>query len=294
MQTVGTGFVTPDPSYLLNNINSLGNNAEYMMVTSAQSSKPYYFGTSKSPYGMIIDAVEQAPSISLSPTYGQGGSTVTLSGNGFAASSKITVTFNGVSLLTTLSTVTTTASGSIPSGATFSVPTIADGTYTVTATDAHTPAANTASSTFIVDTVAPSVSITAPTSSQYFKISSVGASGTASDAGSGIVSVQVKVDSGSYVAATGTTSWSYSSFTGISDGSHTITALATDNAGNTKTATVTFTVDTVAPTSSVNTLGTYQTSASFAVSYSSNDAASGVANVHISGLKPQERAHTKT
>ena len=121
------------------------------------------------------------PSISLSPTSGHSTSTVTVSGSGFAASSTITIKFNFNPQTT--SPVTTSTSGTF-SGVTFSVPTSTpDGSYPVSATDASS---NTASSTFIVDTVAPTLSIAAPTSSQYFKTGTVGVSGTASDAGSGL------------------------------------------------------------------------------------------------------------
>ena len=145
-----------------------------------------------------------------------------------------------------------------------------------------------------MDTVAPSVVISSP-SAGYVIVAAVTVSGTASDSSSGVTSVQWQVDSttGTWnTGPAGTTSWSFTTGT-LSQGSHTIYLRATDNAGNilATPSSVAVTVDTVAPTSSVDVLGIYQTSASFAVSYSSNDATSGVSNVHLWVERP-DSAHT--
>ncbi len=86
------------------------------------------------------------PSISLSPTSGNFGSMVTVSGSGFAASSAITATFGG-SPLTLSGPATTDESGNIPSGVTFTVPDSAAGGQLVTVTDASS---NSGSATFTV------------------------------------------------------------------------------------------------------------------------------------------------
>src|SRR5205807_2163730 len=99
------------------------------------------------------------PSIGLSPSSGNVGASVTLSGSNFPASSSITATHDSGGL-TLCRTTTTTASGAIPSGATFNsssvtlggttttdsngsfsaatytVPGLAAGSYTVAVTDA--------------------------------------------------------------------------------------------------------------------------------------------------------------
>ena len=87
------------------------------------------------------------PAITLSPTSGGVYSTVTVSGSGFAASSTITIKFAGTAQTTSPSTVTTSSSGSIPSGVTFTVPSVALGAQTVTATDTYS---NSATATFTV------------------------------------------------------------------------------------------------------------------------------------------------
>ena len=83
------------------------------------------------------------------------------------------------------------------------------------------------------DTTPPSVSIGSPAAS-----STVGGlvtvSGTASD-NVGLAAVAVSIDSGSYVGASGTTTWSIPvDTTAYANGAHTISARATDKAGNTK------------------------------------------------------------
>src|SRR6185437_3257605 len=79
-------------------------------------------------------------------------------------------------------------------------------------------------------------------------------SGTVADASpsSGIASVLLTIDGNAPVAATvNAGAWTYNA-SGLSDGSHTITVVAKDNAGN-SSATTSFTlkVDTVAPTLTV-------------------------------------------
>ena len=76
---------------------------------------------------------QSAASISLSPTDGNFGSTVTVSGSDFAFSSSITATF-GDSTVQLSGTTTTDGSGAF-SAATFTVPACADGSQTVVITD---------------------------------------------------------------------------------------------------------------------------------------------------------------
>ncbi len=97
-----------------------------------------------------MQAKAQTASISLSPNSGNFGSTVTVSGNGFAASSPITATFDG-SPVTLSGPTTTDGSGNIQSDVTFTVPASTDGSQTVVVTDGSS---NSGSATF---TVTPSV-----------------------------------------------------------------------------------------------------------------------------------------
>lgn len=72
------------------------------------------------------------PAITLNPSSGPSGTVVTVSGSGFGASQPAIIYFNGVQVGTT----TTTASGTLPAGTTFTVPSIANGSYTVTVSTA--------------------------------------------------------------------------------------------------------------------------------------------------------------
>ena len=130
-----------------------------------------------------------------------------------------------------------------------------------------------------VDLTDPVVAITSPADGAYLDTGAFTVLGTASD--TNLDKVQVKVNSGAYADATGTASWTYD-ISGLADGVYTITAKAIDLAGNFKETSVTLTVDTVKPTSSVTAFGSSYTNAgSIAVSYSASDDSSGVANVHL-------------
>ena len=76
----------------------------------------------------------------------------------------------------------------------------------------------------------PTVVISSPANNASLTSSTVAVSGTAADPGvgaSGVKEVWVKLDSGTAVKATGTTSWSVS-LSGLSDGAHTITAYSVE------------------------------------------------------------------
>jgi hypothetical protein len=98
------------------------------------------------------------------------------------------------------------------------------------------------------DTTAPTVSVTSPTAGTTVSGSSVALSANATD-NVGVVGVQFKVD-GTNVGAEDTTS-PYSvtwNSTSVSDGNHTVTAVARDAAGNTTTSSsVSVTVNNASP-----------------------------------------------
>jgi hypothetical protein len=87
----------------------------------------------------------------------------------------------------------------------------------------------------------PSISITTPANGATVA-GIVSAGGTASD-DAGVAKVEVRVDAGSFVLASGTSSWSYSWNTaGIANGTHTLTARVTDSGGLTSSASITVNV----------------------------------------------------
>lgn len=97
------------------------------------------------------------------------------------------------------------------------------------------------------DTAAPSVAVTSPASGSTIA-SSATVTGTAAD-NSAVASVALQVDGGTWRTASGTSSWT-ASLTGLSAGDHTLTARATDAAGNSGTSSITVTVATSGGTTS--------------------------------------------
>ena len=90
------------------------------------------------------------PNISLTPVKGQAGSSVSVSGNGFAASSAVSLTFGSTGQMTTA-----TSDGFGDFAASFSVPSVIAGSNTVTATDASS---NSATASFNV--LSPKITLT--------------------------------------------------------------------------------------------------------------------------------------
>ncbi len=108
-------------------------------------------------------------------------------------------------------------------------------------------AGNNATPTYVVikiDKTPPSLVITGPSNGAYINSSTVTISWTGSDDFSGINHYQVSNDSYSWVDVYFNTSVTYN----YTDGTHTLYVLAADNAVNTNSTSVTFTVDTVPPT----------------------------------------------
>ena len=110
---------------------------------------------------------------------------------------------------------------------------LSDGSHTITvsASDYDGNAAAQKSVSFKIDTVPPTLSVTSPTN----------------DATSSPVSVTVKLNSGSAEAATVASDGSWSKVITLTEGTNTITVVATDSAGKSTTVTRTVKLDTKAP-----------------------------------------------
>src|SRR5438445_13072530 len=89
--------------------------------------------------------------ISLDPTSGPVGATVTVTGSLFLPASVVTISYDGITVATTPGTITTDLSGGF--SATFPVPASTAGSHTVSAKDA---ASNSASAQFTVTATMPS------------------------------------------------------------------------------------------------------------------------------------------
>lgn len=124
---------------------------------------------------------------------------------------------------------------------------LSEGTHSVlaTATDAAgNPSTTSATNDFTVDTTAPSLTIDTPTSNGTIGDNTPSIAFTATDAGS--LAAECSVDGAAFVACT-------SPFTTaqLADGSHTVSVRVTDAAGNPTQQSVTFTVDTVGPQTTI-------------------------------------------
>jgi hypothetical protein len=134
--------------------------------------------------------------------------------------------------------------------------------------------------TVISDTTPPTVSITSPTNGSSLASSSVTVTWAASDGtGSGIDTIEVKLDSGAWTAATGTSR----AFLALAEGSHTVSVRVTDNAGNAATASVTFMVDTVDPTLTITSpeVGSETEETSVTVTWTCTDTGCGIDRIEV-------------
>jgi ribosomal protein S11 len=163
------------------------------------------------------------------------------------------------------------------------------------------------SDNIILDTTEPAATITAPSEGEKIQSASVTVAWSGSDGGSGLEKYEVKLDSGNWISKGMLTTHT---FTGVSNGSHSVYVKATDNAGNSKEFARSFSVaaaspspspspsptpspkpgetDQVAPTVSVtmspSRLNETQT-AMFTIVASDNADGSGIANItlHVDG-----------
>jgi hypothetical protein len=130
-----------------------------------------------------------------------------------------------------------------------------------------------------VDTTPPTLSITSPANGASLGMSSVTVTWSASDAGSGIDTIEVKLDAGAWAAVTG----SSREFTELAEGPHTVSVRATDVAGNSVIAGVTFMVDTVDPSLSITSPeDEWETEdASVTVTWTCTDAGCGIDRIEV-------------
>ena len=126
---------------------------------------------------------------------------------------------------------------------------LTDGSHTIKAdaSDNDGNAATQKAVTFKVDTVPPTLSVTAPANGLITNKVSCVVSGTTNDAISSPVTLTVKLNSGSATAVTVNADGTFSTTVTLASGSNTLTIVAKDGAGKITTVTRTVTLDTVAP-----------------------------------------------
>src|SRR5664280_742970 len=233
--------------------------------------------TSAASSALNITVDTTAPNETISSTIGTNtGSTTTIGSGGLTHDNTLALSgtvsdANGVSSVQVYDGATLLGTATVSAGAwSFTTAALADGShsFTAVATDNAGNTTTTAAVTATVDTVAPSETISSTIGTNTGSTNTIGSggltkdstlalSGTVSDA-NGVSSVQVY--DGATLLGTATVSAGAWSFTtaALADGSHSLTAKATNTAGNTTTtAAVTATVDTVAPSETISsTIGT--------------------------------------
>lgn len=124
-----------------------------------------------------------------------------------------------------------------------------DGSHTVTvdASDNDGNAAAQKSTTFIVDTVAPSLNVTSPTDGLVTNNASITVTGTTNDATSSPVTVTVQLNSQDQGAVTVEPNGSFSKSITLATGANVIVVTSTDQAGKSTSVTINVTLDTSVP-----------------------------------------------
>lgn len=124
-----------------------------------------------------------------------------------------------------------------------------DGSHTVTvdASDNDGNAAEQKSTTFIVDTVAPSLNVTSPTDGLVTNNASLTVTGTTNDATSSPVTVTVQLNSQDQGAVTVESNGSFSKAITLANGANVIVVTSTDQAGKSTSVTINVTLDTSVP-----------------------------------------------
>ena len=222
------------------------------------------------------DTTAPAGTISINASAGYTNST----GVSLRLSATDTTGVTGYYLSTSSTTPSAGAAGwvALPSTASYSSTisytlSIGDGAKTVYCwyEDAAGNISTSVSDAIILDTTAPAISITSPTTNATYSTntSTLTFSGSASDAGSGLKTITYTLNSGAPVLAAGTTSWS---MTGVSliSGSNTITVTGTDAANNASTDTITVTYSATASpapviTSALSSTGTVAIALSYQI-----------------------------
>ena len=126
---------------------------------------------------------------------------------------------------------------------------LSDGSHTVTV-DCKDHDGNSAaqkSTTYTVDTVPPTLNITAPVDNLITNKSSLTVAGTTNDATSSPVTIKVKLNGADQGTVTVGTGGTFTKSITLAEGANTIVVTATDAAGKVSTVTRTVTLDTSVP-----------------------------------------------
>ena len=168
-------------------------------------------------------------------------------GSGINANSAV-VTLDGATVAA--SAISVTANGTSGHKITYTPATaLSDGTHTVTAkiSDNDGNVSSVATTTFKVDTVPPTLNITAPTNASITNIASVTVTGTTNDSTSSPVTITMTLNGTAQGSVTVATNGSFSKAITLAEGSNTLVVTATDAAGKTSSVSRTITLDSSVP-----------------------------------------------
>lgn len=126
---------------------------------------------------------------------------------------------------------------------------LSDGSHTVTVnvSDNDGNAATQKSTTYTVDTVPPTLNLTAPADGLITATATLNVSGSTNDATSSPVTIKITLNGADQGAVTVGTNGAFSKSVTLATGSNTITVTATDAAGKTSSVSRTVTLDTSVP-----------------------------------------------
>ncbi len=126
---------------------------------------------------------------------------------------------------------------------------LSDGSHTLTidVTDNDGNAAVQKTTTYKVDTVPPTLNLTAPAANQITNAASLLVRGTTNDSVSSPVTIKITLNGADQGAITVDSSGAFSKTVTLAEGSNTIVVTATDSAGKTSSVTRTVTLDTTIP-----------------------------------------------
>lgn len=210
------------------------------------------------PWNTVAPTVSSISSTVLNGSYKQGAPidiNLTFS-KAVSSTGSVTVTLNtgGTCSFTVSDSSTASCTYTVGTGQNANPLNVTSISGTITSTDSNpmtsfVPALNlSANKTIIVDTTVPTITFTVPSNGGTVSGALVTLTAANSDAGSGIAGVQFKVDGANAGSEGSTNPYSISwNSTLVSNASHTLDAVAWDNAGNRATSTVTVIVDNINP-----------------------------------------------
>jgi len=233
VQTVGTADQFGSTTVLNTGENAYTKNTWFIVPTGLFAGT-YLLTLRDTNTGLTVQtAMTVTPSIALTPNVGSKGTVVAVTGTGFAATSPITAKVNGQAVTLTPAAATTTATGALPAGTTFTIPVTSLATNTLTITDA---VGNVATATFTLTT--PQITLAPPITSPGSTVQIIGTGFTAFST----IVVQVNGQVSTTVPAALTTNGAgdFITYVTLPTGlSGEIPVTATDNSNNVGTATLT-------------------------------------------------------